>query len=81
MTRTHLDEVAERERLFIALHNLLLDAMASEHGLRLVATNAAGEWLDRELERARRQLGSLKREAATQEMLELVSGASARAAR
>jgi F-type H+-transporting ATPase subunit gamma len=75
VTLTHLRETAARERLFVSLQELMLDAMASEHGARLVATNAAGQWLDREVERARRQLRTMRRESATQELLELAAGA------
>ncbi|HTQ46796.1 MAG TPA: F0F1 ATP synthase subunit gamma [Polyangiaceae bacterium] len=73
----HLLEVAARERLFVHLEELLLDAMASEHGMRLVATNAAGDWLDAELERGRRRLRAIRQEASTQEILELVAAARA----
>lgn len=71
VTPEHLAEVTARERTFIALYELLLDAMASEHGARLVATNAAGDWLGRELETTRRHLRTLQRDAATREILEL----------
>jgi F-type H+-transporting ATPase subunit gamma len=71
VTTDHLAEITMRERLFILLYELLLDSMASEHGVRLVATNSAGDWLDGELEGARRRLRSLRRDAATQEILEL----------
>jgi len=78
VSEQHLLEIAARERLFVHLEELLLDAMASEHGMRLVATNAAGDWLDEQLERGRRRLHALRREASTQEILELVAGARAR---
>jgi ATP synthase F1 gamma subunit len=69
----HLRDVATRERLFVHLEERLLDAMASEHGMRLVATNAAGEWLDRELGTAQRRLRAQRQEAGTQEILEIVA--------
>jgi F-type H+-transporting ATPase subunit gamma len=78
--RRLLDVVA-RERLFVRLQELLLDAMASEHGMRLVATNAAADWLDEEVDRARRRLRAIRRETSTQEILELVAGARASAQR
>ncbi len=78
VTNAHFEEVAVRERLFTGLLERVLDAMASEHGTRLVAAQAASEWLDRELGRARRALGALRREAGTQEILELVMGARRR---
>jgi hypothetical protein len=78
-TAEHLRDVATRERLFIRLEERLLDAMASEHGMRLVATNSAGEWLDRQIERARHRVRSLRQEAATQEILEIVAGGRQRA--
>jgi F0F1-type ATP synthase gamma subunit len=78
VSRAHFDEVAARERLFTGLLELSLEALASEHGTRLLATQGASEWLDRELGSAQRQLGALRREAATQEILELVMGARKR---
>jgi F-type H+-transporting ATPase subunit gamma len=75
VSNAHFDEVAMRERLFIGLLEVALDAMASEHGTRLLAAQGASEWLDRELAQARRQLSALRQEAGTQEVLELVMGA------
>ena len=80
VTASHLREVALRERFYVHLEERLLDAMASEHGMRLVATNSAGEWLDRELERAGHAMRALRQESATQEILELVAGARHRRA-
>ncbi|WP_395853744.1 F0F1 ATP synthase subunit gamma [Cystobacter fuscus] len=74
----HLAVVAVRELLYILLHELLLDALASEHGARLVATESASEWLEERLGTTRRLLGSLRREASTQEVLAIASGARLR---
>ena len=46
----------------------------SEHGMRLVATQSAGEWLDARLTDIRRQLASARRESSTQEVLDLAGG-------
>ncbi|MFO0749621.1 MAG: FoF1 ATP synthase subunit gamma [Myxococcota bacterium] len=74
----HLAEAAVRERLYIAMHDLLIDALASEHGARLVATQAAERWLDERKERVLRRLAEARRETQTQEMLEIAGGARAR---
>lgn len=70
----YLAVVAVRELLYILLHELLLEALASEHGARLVATESASEWLEDRLGSTRRLLSALRREAATQEVLAIVSG-------
>jgi F-type H+-transporting ATPase subunit gamma len=70
-----------REFLYIVLFDLLLDSLASEHGARLVATDAAGSWLDGRATRARRQLMATRREAGTQEIIEIASGVRARSSR
>jgi F-type H+-transporting ATPase subunit gamma len=67
-----------REYLYITIYDLLLDALASEHGARLAATEAAGSWLDERSERLRRHLMATRREASTQEMIEIAAGARAR---
>lgn len=67
-----------REFLFITLYDLLLDSLASEHGARLAATEAAQKWLDERTERLRRHLMATRREASTQEMIEIAAGARAR---
>jgi F-type H+-transporting ATPase subunit gamma len=72
-----LASAAIREFLYIMLYDLLLDAMASEHGARLVATQAAEGWLDERVARLRRQLAATRREASTQEMIEIAAGARA----
>jgi F-type H+-transporting ATPase subunit gamma len=73
----HFVSVAVREYLYITLFDLLLDALASEHGARLVATQSAEKWLDERTERLRRHLMAIRREASTQEMIEIAAGARA----
>ena len=75
----HFASAAVREFLYVTLFDLLLDALASEHGARLTATEAAERWLDERSDRLRRHLQATRREASTQEMIEIVSGARARA--
>lgn len=75
----HLAQVAVREYLYSTLFQLLLDALAAEHGARLVATEMAGEWLDGRTADLGRQLASLRREAGTQEVLAVAAGARQRA--
>jgi len=72
---------AIRERLYVALYDVLLDAIASEHGARLVATQSAETWLDDRAEVIRRRLAAARREATTQEVIEIAGGARARAGR
>ena len=67
----HLREVVLRETLHAALHESLLEALASEHGKRLMTTESARSWLDDRLVEARRRLSSIRRESATQEVLEI----------
>lgn len=74
----HLAVVAVRELLYSLLHELLLDALASEHGARLVATESASQWLEERLGTTRRLLGSIHRETSTQEVLAIASGARQR---
>jgi F-type H+-transporting ATPase subunit gamma len=78
VSEEHLAVVAVRELLYILLHELLLDALASEHGARLVATQSASEWLEERLGATRRLLASIRREASTQEVLAIASGARQR---
>lgn len=75
---SHLIETTIREYLYSVLFELLLDAAASEHGMRLVATQSAGSWLDAECSTLRSQLTSAKRENSTQEVLDLANGVRAR---
>lgn len=74
----HLADVAARELLYITMVELLLDAMASEHGARLVATQGAEQWLDARVAQLGRRLSSARREASTQEVIEIAAGARAR---
>jgi F-type H+-transporting ATPase subunit gamma len=70
-----------REHLYITLFELLLDALASEHGARLAATQSAESWLDERIERLQRQLMANRRETSTQEVIEIASGARNRGRR
>jgi F-type H+-transporting ATPase subunit gamma len=76
--RERLAEVAVRELLYITMYELLLDALASEHGARLVATQSAEQWLAARIGRLSRELSSIRREASTQEVIEIALGARAR---
>ena len=78
ITPDHLAAVAVREFLYISLYEVLLDALASEHGMRLTATEAALQWIDTTSERTARQLTASRSETATQEVLDIVAGAKAR---
>jgi len=79
VSRDHLVAVALREYLYIRLYQSLLDSLASEHGARMLATQSAGDWLTEKLKMTNRKLMSIRREAATQEVLEIA--ASVRSAR
>jgi len=68
---------AAREYLYIVVYDLLLDALASEHGARLLATQSAESWLDDQSDTLRRHLGAARREASTQEVLEIAAAARA----
>lgn len=74
VSRERLAAVALREYLYIRLFQTLLDALAAEHGARLVATESAGEWLSERIAQTEQQLSAIRREAATQEVLDLASG-------
>lgn len=74
VTADHLAAVAVRELLYISLHEVLLDALASEHGMRLTAAEAALEWLDRTAAQTARHLSASRSEAATQELLDIIAG-------
>jgi F-type H+-transporting ATPase subunit gamma len=78
VSEAHLVEIALREFLYVTLFELLLDALASEHGMRLVATESAGEWLQGRISATERQLFAVRREEATQEVLDVASGARRR---
>lgn len=73
----HIAEAAVRELVYITLYQVLLDALATEHGARLLATGAAGDWIDNQNEHLRRTLAAARREASTQEMLEIAAGSRA----
>jgi F-type H+-transporting ATPase subunit gamma len=74
----HLAEAVVREYLYSTLFELLLDALAAEHGTRLVATQGAAEWLDARVKTLQRQLASARRESSTQEVLDIAGGARRR---
>jgi F-type H+-transporting ATPase subunit gamma len=78
VSRERLAAVAVRELLYITLYDLLIDALASEHGARLLATQSAEQWLDERMDRLRRHLAGARREASTQETIEIAAGARAR---
>jgi len=74
-----LASAAVREFLYVTLYALLLDAMVCEHGARLLATEAAERWLNEHAAGLRRRLAATRREASTQEVIEIAAGARARA--
>ena len=74
----HLAEAAVREYVYSTLYELLLDALAAEHGMRLVATQSAEEWLDTRVSDLQRELASARRESSTQEVLDVAGGARQR---
>jgi F-type H+-transporting ATPase subunit gamma len=73
-----LRRAAVREYLYSTLYELLLDALAAEHGTRLVATGSAGSWLDDQISRLGRLLAGVRQETGTQEVLDVASGARMR---
>jgi F-type H+-transporting ATPase subunit gamma len=75
---SHLTSVAVREFLYITLFEILLEALAAEHGMRLMAAESALEWLDATAATTSRRLASARGEAATQELLDIVSGSRQR---
>ncbi|MCA9631138.1 MAG: F0F1 ATP synthase subunit gamma [Myxococcales bacterium] len=62
---------ATREYLFSTLFEILVNALASEHGARLLATEGAERWLEERVEHLQRRLTVARREASTQETIEL----------
>ena len=74
----HLTMVAVREYLYISLYEILLDALAAEHGMRLMAAESALEWLDGTTTTTARRLSAARSEASTQELLDIVSGSRQR---
>jgi F-type H+-transporting ATPase subunit gamma len=73
--------LALREYLFVSLHEALVDALAAEHGKRLVVAQTAHDWLRGRIEAAHHRLAAIARESSTQEVIELASASRARAAR
>lgn len=71
-------QVAVRELLYIRIHGLLLDALTSEHSARLLATQVAEQWLDEKTDHLRRHIAAARREASTQEVVEISAGVRAR---
>ena len=74
----HLAQTAVREYVYSTLYELLLDALASEHGMRLIATQSAAEWLDGRVTSLHRQLSNARRESSTQEVLDVAGSARQR---
>lgn len=77
VSRRRLAFVALREYLYITLYEILLDALAAEYGARLVATDSASRWLDEKGSSLARRLAAVRREASTQEVLEIASASAA----
>jgi F-type H+-transporting ATPase subunit gamma len=75
--RDHLRRVVVREFLYVALTEALLEALASEHGKRLVIAEGASSWVDERIEGLVRQAAEIRREASTQEVIELVAASRA----
>jgi len=73
----HLEAVVVREYLYAALYETLLGALASEHGKRLVTAEAARSWLAERIDATRRRVRAIRREASTQEVLEVAVAARA----
>jgi F-type H+-transporting ATPase subunit gamma len=77
----YLRLVAVQELLYIGMVELLLDALAAEHGARLAAAQAAEHWLGERIEHLRRSLLTARREGTTQEVIEISAGARVHAER
>jgi len=77
--RATLRTVVIREYLYVSLYETLLEALASEHGKRLVTAESARSWLDKRMSATRRLATAIRREASTQELLEVI--VASRAAR
>ena len=73
-SRQHLLEVVVREYLYITIYELLLDSLAAEHGMRLIAAESARQWIDDTQQSVQRQLSAVRRENSTQEVLDIVAG-------
>ena len=70
----HLTATAVREYFYITLYEILLDALAAEHGMRLMAAESALEWLEDTSATTSRRLANARSEASTQELLDIVTG-------
>ncbi len=66
--------MAVREFLYVTLYEILLEALAAEHGMRIVAAESALQWLDNTIEMTKRRLTASRSETSTQELLDIVSG-------
>jgi len=75
----YLRSVVVREYLYASLYETLLEALASEHGKRLVTAESARSWLDERMSATHRLVAAIHRETSTQEVLEVV--VASRAAR
>ncbi len=76
-TSAALRAVVVREFLYAALYETLLEALASEHGKRLVTAESARSWLRERIDATNRRVAAIRREAATQEVLEVVTASRA----
>jgi F-type H+-transporting ATPase subunit gamma len=72
-----LRAVVVREYLYASLYETLLEALASEHGKRLVTAESARSWLEERMDATRRLAAAIRRETSTQEVLEVVVAARA----
>jgi F-type H+-transporting ATPase subunit gamma len=66
-----------REYLYVSLYETLLEALASEHGKRLVTAESARSWLEQRMDATRRLAAAIRRETSTQELLEVIVAARA----
>jgi F-type H+-transporting ATPase subunit gamma len=76
-TPTHLEAVMIREYLYAVLYETMVEALASEHGKRLVTAESARSWLLDRIDTTHRRVASSRRESSTQEVLEVVAAARA----
>lgn len=73
----HLRIVVVREYLYASLYETLLEALASEHGKRLVTAESARGWLEERTAETHRRVAAIRREVSTQEVLEIVTASRA----
>jgi F0F1-type ATP synthase gamma subunit len=73
----HLRSVVVREYLYATLYEALLEALTAEHGRRLVTAETARSWLAERIAATRRLASAIRREASTQEILEVATAARA----